>query len=48
MISELALDHDERDALKRHLDRVRVPQLVRREPPAYTAAAAAWWSVACG
>lgn len=35
-VPELALDHDERDALVRHLDRVRVPQLVRREPPAYT------------
>ena len=33
LISELALDHDERDALVRHLDRVRVPQLMRREPP---------------
>jgi hypothetical protein len=33
---ELALDHDERDALMRHLDRVRVPQLVRREPSPHT------------
>jgi hypothetical protein len=31
-VSELSLDHDERDALVRHLDCVRVPQLVRREP----------------
>ena len=31
-MSELALDHDERDALVRHLDRVSVPELVRREP----------------
>ena len=30
---ELALDHDQRDALVRHLDRVGVPQLVRREGP---------------
>jgi len=28
----LALDHDERDSLVRHLDRVRMSQLVRREP----------------
>jgi len=27
-VSELSLDHDERDALVRHLDRVGVPQLV--------------------
>ena len=30
---ELALDHDERNTFVRHLDRVGVPQLVRREPP---------------
>jgi hypothetical protein len=30
---ELALDDDERDALVGHLDRVRVPELVRRESP---------------
>ena len=30
---ELALDHDERNALLRHLNRVRAPQLVRGEPP---------------
>jgi hypothetical protein len=30
---ELALDHDQRHALTRHLDRVRVAQLVRCEPP---------------
>jgi hypothetical protein len=30
---ELALDHDERDSLMRHLDRVRVPQLMCSEPP---------------
>ena len=32
-MTELALNHDQRDALVRHLDRVGVPQLVRREPP---------------
>jgi hypothetical protein len=32
-VPELPLDDDERDALVRHLDRVRVPQLVRRESP---------------
>jgi hypothetical protein len=32
-VSELSLDDDERDALVRHLDRVRVQQLVRRESP---------------
>jgi hypothetical protein len=30
-VPELALDDDERDALMCHLDRVRMPQLVRRE-----------------
>jgi hypothetical protein len=35
-VSELALDHDERDAFVRHLDRVRVPQLMRGEPPPNT------------
>jgi hypothetical protein len=29
---ELALDHDQRDSFAGHLDGVRVPQLVRREP----------------
>jgi hypothetical protein len=33
-VPELPLDHDERDPFVRHLDRVRVPQLVRRESPA--------------
>ena len=32
-VSELALYHDERDALVRHLDPVSVPKLMRREPP---------------
>ena len=32
-MSELALDNDKRDALVCHLDRVSVPQLMRREPP---------------
>jgi hypothetical protein len=32
-VPELSLDDDERDALVRHLDRVRVQQLVRRESP---------------
>ena len=32
---ELALDHDQRHALVRHLDRVGVTQLMRREPPAH-------------
>ena len=33
---ELALDHDQRDPLARHLDRMRVAQLMRREPPTHT------------
>ena len=32
-VTELALDHDQRDPLTRHLYRMRVPQLMRREPP---------------
>jgi hypothetical protein len=32
---ELPLDHDQRHALTRHLDRVRVPELMRREPPTH-------------
>jgi len=32
-VLELALDHDQRDAFVCHLDRVCVPQLVRRERP---------------
>jgi hypothetical protein len=32
-VPELALDHNERDALVCHLDRVGVSQLVWREPP---------------
>jgi hypothetical protein len=32
-VSELTLDYDQRDAFVCHLDRVCVPQLVRREPP---------------
>ena len=31
-MSELPLDHNQRHALARHLDGVRVPQLMRREP----------------
>ena len=30
-VSELALDDDERDSFVRHLDSVRVPELVGRE-----------------
>jgi hypothetical protein len=33
---ELTLAHHERNALVRHLDRVRVTQLMRREPPSDT------------
>jgi hypothetical protein len=32
-VTELALDHDQRDPLPRHLNGVRVAQLMRREPP---------------
>ena len=32
-VPELPLDNRQRDPFVRHLDRVRVPQLVRREPP---------------
>ena len=35
-IAELALDHDQRNALARHLDGVGVAQLVRREAPPHT------------
>ena len=35
-MTELALDHEQRHALTRHLDSVRMPQLVRREPPAHS------------
>jgi hypothetical protein len=31
-MSKLTLDHDQRNALVRHLDRVSVPKLMRREP----------------
>jgi hypothetical protein len=31
-VSELSLDHDERNAFAGHLDGVSVPQLMRREP----------------
>jgi hypothetical protein len=41
-VPELALDHDERNAFVRHLDRVGVPQLVRRDRRLTPAAAAAW------
>jgi hypothetical protein len=33
---ELALDDDQRHALVSHLDRVGVPELIRREPPAHS------------
>jgi len=33
---ELSLDHGERDAFACHLNSVRMPQLVRREPPSHT------------
>jgi hypothetical protein len=33
---ELALDDRQRDPLVRHLDRMRVPELVRGEPPPHT------------
>ncbi len=35
-MAELALDHDQRDPLAGHLDRMRVPQLMRREAAAHT------------
>jgi hypothetical protein len=34
-VSELPLDHDERDTFVRHLDGVGVSQLVGREPPSH-------------
>ena len=37
-VSELSLDYDERHALARHLDGVRVAQLVWSEASAYTSA----------
>ena len=33
---ELSLDHDQRDPLAGHLDRMRMPELVRREPATNT------------
>ena len=35
-MSELALDHDQWHTLVGHLDRVRVAELMRREPPTHT------------
>jgi hypothetical protein len=35
-VAELALDHDQRHTLARHLNRVRMAQLVWREPAANT------------
>jgi hypothetical protein len=35
-VARLALDHHERDALVRHLGRVRVSELVGRAPPSDT------------
>jgi hypothetical protein len=35
-MTELALDHNERDALMRHLNSVGMAQLMRREPPPHT------------
>ena len=32
---ELALDHDERDPFMGHLDRVRMPELMRGEPASH-------------
>jgi hypothetical protein len=40
-VSELALDYDQRYAFVRPLDRVRVPELVRREATPDAASAAA-------
>ena len=39
LVPELALDHDQRHAFARHLDRVRVAQLVRREAPPHASLA---------
>ena len=36
MLPELALDDDQRDLLVGQLDRVRMAQLMRREPPTHT------------
>ena len=35
IMSQLALNHDVRDTFARHLDCVRMPQLMRREPPSH-------------
>lgn len=35
-VPKLTLDHDERNAFVRHLDRMGVAQLVWREPPSHT------------
>ncbi len=34
-MSELPLDHDERNTFVRHLDRMGVSQLVGRKPPSH-------------
>src|ERR1700752_2359815 len=35
-VPKLTLDHDQRNGLVRHLDRMSMAQLVRREPPSHT------------
>jgi hypothetical protein len=35
-VSKLTLNHDQRDALVRHLDRMSMPKLMRREPASHT------------
>jgi hypothetical protein len=35
-VSELALDHDQRHALVRHLDCMRMTELMGSEPPPHT------------
>ena len=49
---ELSLDHDQRDPLARHLDRVRMPELMRREPAPNTrllrAARCSWQRIPAG
>jgi hypothetical protein len=34
-VTKLTLDNHQRNALMRHLDRVSVPELMRREPPTH-------------
>ena len=48
VLPELTLDHDERNALVGHFDRMSVPQPVRRERPPHTCLSGSIELLACG